>query len=198
MNFTASCLATAALALALGACSTVEVTDYSHLEPTMVLEDYFQGSLTAHGVVKDRSGRVIRMFNASIDADWDAGTGTLDEDFVFDDGEKQKRIWTLQTQGDGSYVGTAGDVVGNGRLTVAGNSVFLDYVLQIPYGNGTVDVRVDDRMYLLAPGVLINESRMTKFGLRVGSILLVILRSDLDATGALGPLSSRQIKSIAL
>ena len=34
-------------------------------------------------------------------------------------------------------------------------------------------------MYLVAPGVLINESEMSKFGVRVGSIQLVILRPDL-------------------
>ena len=51
----------------------------------------------------------------------------------------------------------------------------------MPYGDGTVDVRVDDRMYLLAPGVLLNESIMSKFGVEVGSILLVILRQDHQA-----------------
>ncbi len=175
-------LTTATLALALSACSTVKVSDYSDLKPAIVLDDFFNGSLSAHGVVKDRSGRVIRTFNASIDASWDAGTGTLDEDFIFNDGEKQRRVWRLQPQDDGSYIGTAGDVEGKGLLTHSGNSVFLDYVLQIPYGEGTVDVRVDDRMYLVSPGVLINESQMTKFGVRVGSILLVILRQALPMT----------------
>jgi hypothetical protein len=184
MKFTA-CLTTATLALALSACSTVEVSDYRDLKPAIVLDDFFSGSLSAHGVVKDRSGRVIRMFNASIDASWDAGTGTLDEDFIFNNGEKQRRVWKLQPQDDGSYIGTAGDVEGQGLLTQAGNSVFLDYVLQIPYGDGTVDVRVDDRMYLVSPGVLINESQMTKFGVRVGSILLVILRQDIPMTSGI-------------
>ena len=178
-------LTTAILALALSACSTVEVSDYSDLKPDLVLNDFFNGSLSAHGVVKDRSGRVIRIFNASIDASWDAGTGTLDEDFIFNDGEKQRRVWKLEPQDDGSYLGTAADVEGEGLLTQAGNSVFLDYVLQIPYGEGTVDVRVDDRMYLVSPGVLINESQMTKFGVRVGSILLVILRQDSPVTSGI-------------
>ena len=72
----------------------------------------------------------------------------------------------------------AGDVVGGGVMGVAGNSAFLDYVLRIAYGESTVDVRVDDRMYLVSPDVLVNESIMTKFGLRVGSLLLVILKQD--------------------
>jgi hypothetical protein len=160
----------------LGGCSSVSVEDYADRTPVFEVETFFDGPLTAHGVVKDRGGKVIRSFSATIDASWDDGVGTLDEDFIFDDGEKQKRIWTLRRQPDGSYIGTAGDVTGEGILTQAGNSVFLDYVLQVPYRGGTIDVRVDDRMYLLTRDLLINESKLRKFGLQVGELLLVIQR----------------------
>jgi hypothetical protein len=163
------------LILAAG-CSPVSVNDYSALQPRLVLEEFFSGQLTAHGVVKNRGGRVIRMFNADIQASWTDGVGTLDENFLFDDGERQRRVWTLTPNGDGSYRGEAGDVVGPGHLVGAGNSLFLDYVLRIPYGDSTVDVSVDDRMYLVSQNVLINESSMKKFGFRVGSIDLVIIR----------------------
>ena len=52
----------------------------------------------------------------------------------------------------------------------------MKYVLQIPYGNGSLNLSVDDRMYLTAPNVLLNESVMSKFGFRVGSIQLVIVK----------------------
>lgn len=157
-------------------CSGVAVTDYSDLEPRFIPSEFFDGRLSAHGVVMNRGGRAIRHFNADIQASWSDGVGTLDEDFVFDDGEQQKRIWTLTPDGQGGYTGTAGDVVGDGRLRYAGNAMFLDYVLRIPYGDGTIDVRVDDRMYLVNDTVLINESRLSKFGLNVGRILLTIIR----------------------
>ncbi|MCB1842473.1 MAG: DUF3833 domain-containing protein [Halioglobus sp.] len=164
-----------ALALLAG-CAGVTVEDYRGREPTLRLEAFFDGPLSAHGVVKNRSGRVIRSFNAEIAAYWEGDTGTLEEDFVFDDGEEQRRVWTLTRTGEGSYTGTAGDVVGEAALALAGNSLFMDYVLRIPYGDDSIDVRVDDRMYLVSPTVLINESVMSKFGVRVGSLLLVIER----------------------
>ena len=163
-------------ALSLAACSSVQVEDYAANSPALVPEDFFDGRLTAHGVIKDRGGRVIRRFNAEIKAYWEEGIGTLEEDFVFDDGEQQRRVWTLTPSGPGRYRGTAGDVVGEGDITVAGNSMFLDYVLRIPYGDGTLDLRIDDRMYLVDPDTLINESAMKKFGVEVGEILLVIVR----------------------
>jgi hypothetical protein len=162
----------------LAACSPVRVSDYRNFQPALSPETFFDGRLTAHGVVKNRSGRVIRIFNARIDARWEEGVGTLDEQFVFDDGERQRRVWRLESDGDGSWSGTAGDVVGTGVLNAAGNSLFLDYVLRIPYEGSTIDVKVDDRMYLVSPDVLINESTLSKFGVRVGSILLTIIRHD--------------------
>ncbi|MEZ5573028.1 MAG: DUF3833 family protein [Halioglobus sp.] len=166
---------TATLLSVLG-CASVQVTDYKDARPLLNVEQFFDGQLSAHGVVKDRGGRVIRHFNADIAAQWRDGVGTLTEDFVFDDGEQQRRIWTLTPMGDGRYRGTAGDVIGDAALQQSGNSVFLDYVLRIPYRDSDVDVHVDDRMYLVSPDVLMNESRLTKFGWEVGSLLLVITR----------------------
>jgi hypothetical protein len=160
----------------LAGCSSISVNEYADNTPRMVPEQFFNGQLTAHGVIKDRGGEVIRRFNADIKAYWAKGVGTLEEDFLFDDGETDRRVWTLTPQGPGRYLGTAGDVVGEGQVSVAGNSMFLDYVLRIPYGDGTLDLHIDDRMYLVSPDVLINESSMSKFGVRVGEILLVIQR----------------------
>jgi hypothetical protein len=162
--------------VALSACSNVRVSDYADKEPLFDVEQFFNGDLTAHGVVKDRGGRVTRHFNAHIAATWVDGVGTLVEDFVFDDGETQRRVWTLKPDGDGNYTGTAGDVVGVAKLQQAGNSLFLDYVLRIAYQGSELDLRVDDRMYLVSPDILINESVMSKFGWRVGNLVLVIAR----------------------
>lgn len=170
----ARCVSLAICAVLLSACASVSVEDYANNEPRLVAEQFFDGQLMAHGVVKDRGGKVIRYFNASIDASWRDGIGTLDERFVFDDGERQTRVWTLKPTGDGNYIATAGDVIGDGRMKVAGNSLFLDYVLRIPYDGDTLDLRIDDRMYLVSERVLLNESIMTKFGFEVGRIMLVI------------------------
>jgi hypothetical protein len=160
--------------IALSACSSVSVEDYAANNPQMVVEEFFNGKLLAHGIVKDRDGRVIRYFSATIDASWRDGIGTLDESFVFDDGEQQKRMWTLKPSADNHYIATAGDVIGEGKMKIAGNSVFLDYVLRVPYDGDSIDLRIDDRMYLVSERVLLNESIMTKWGFEVGSLMLVI------------------------
>ncbi|MDH3389274.1 MAG: DUF3833 domain-containing protein [Gammaproteobacteria bacterium] len=158
----------------IAGCSSISVEDYAANKPRLVAEEFFNGKLAAHGIVKNRGGKVIRYFSADINAYWVDGIGTLDEQFVFDDGERQTRVWKLNPSGSGSYIATAGDVVGEGSMQVAGNGVFLDYVLRIPYGDGTIDLHIDDRMYLVSDRILLNESIMTKWGFEVGEITLVI------------------------
>jgi hypothetical protein len=162
----------------ISACASVSVEDYSKNQPVMDVREFFDGNLSAHGIVKNRSGKVIRYFNASIIASWDDGIGKLDETFYFDDGEQQRRIWTLQPDDSGNFSGTANDVIGSSKLNVSGNSLFMQYILRIAYGDDTLDLQIDDRMYRISDKVVINESTMSKWGFEVGQIILVIEKTS--------------------
>jgi hypothetical protein len=149
-------------ALLLGGCASPSLEDYADRTPTLVPEQFFDGELSARGVVKNFSGEVIRTFDADITASWnDEGVGTLDEVFRFNDGEVQTRV-------------TAGDVVEPGTMRWRGNAIHMNYVLRVAYGDGTLDVRMDDWMYLITPDTLINETTMSKWGIDVGEVVLVI------------------------
>ena len=160
----------------LGGCSSSGLQEHGIAEPEMRPEDFFTGFLTAHGVIKDWQGGVARHFSADITACWSAGVGTLDESFVFDDGETQRRVWTLTPGEEATYVATAGDVVGDGTARWQGSAFFLDYTLRIELEDGPIDVHIDDRMYRVSERVLINQSKLKKFGFGVGEILLTIIR----------------------
>ena len=160
----------------LSGCASPKLDAYADRQPVLDPAQFFQGELYARGIVRNRAGEVIRTFDADIVASWDdQGVGTLDEVFRFDDGEEQIRIWTL-TPNEQGYLGTAGDVVGPAQMRFAGNAIHMNYVLRIPYRNGTIDVRMDDWMHLITPDTLINQTHMSKWGFRVGDVVLVIQR----------------------
>lgn len=166
------------LVLVLGGCAGPSLEDYQSGQPTLVPAQFFDGALTARGIVKNRSGQVIRTFDATIQGHWNAqGVGTLDEHFVFNDGEEQNRTWTL-TPADKGYRATAGDVVEPGHMEWSGNAIHMNYVLRVPYNDGTLDVRMDDWMYQVTPGTVINQTRMSKWGLDVGELVLVIQKHN--------------------
>jgi len=62
-------------------------------------------------------------------------------------------------------------------MFVAGNALFMKYVLQLAYNGGSLDVTVDDRMFLVTENRIINESIFSKFGIQVASVQLVIEKS---------------------
>lgn len=157
----------------LAACSSPPLETYANNKPALVLEDFFTGQLTAHGLVKNRSGKVTRYFTAEIRASWTRGVGTLDEKFQFDDGEIQYRIWTL-TPTAGGYLATAGDVQGAGKAQTRGNAMQMDYQLEVNYQGSPLVLSVEDWMWLIDDKTLLNESILRKWGFKVGSVQLVI------------------------
>lgn len=166
--------------IGLTACSNHSSSTES-LKPFIPLESFFNGKLTAQGLVKNRQGEITRTFHADINASWTAeGIGTLDEQFLFDDGEKQQRIWTLKRQDSQHYSATANDVEGEHLLTVTGRHLKMKYPLSIRYKNKPLTLSVDDRLYIVNDSTLLNESTLKKFGFKVGSILLVIQKQTND------------------
>ncbi len=161
----------ASLALLTG-CASVDVADYRAEQPTLDLRQYFNGDLNAWGMFQDRSGKVVKRFHVAMKASWQGEVGTLDEDFTYADGTKQKRVWTLTRQPDGSYIGRADDVVGEARGEVAGNALRWRYVLALPVDGKVYHVNFDDWMYLIDDKVMLNRSFMSKFGIELGQVTL--------------------------
>lgn len=160
--------------LLLTGCSSVDVNEYQGTEPQLNLKTFFDGKLKVYGMVQDFSGKMTRRFTADIDASWQGDTGVLDEVFYFDDGEQQTRIWTLNYLGNGEYTGTAGDVIGTAKGTTVGSVFRWQYELTIPYDGDTMNVKLDDWLYLITEDRLINRTSINKFGLEVGEITLII------------------------
>jgi hypothetical protein len=158
--------------MGLMACASPKPADYAAEKPVLDLREYFNGDIDAYGIFTDRSGQVVRRFVVTIKASWEGEKGVLEEDFVYSDGEKQRRVWTLIHQGDGKYIGTADDVVGEASGQVAGNAFQWSYVLRLPVGDRTYDVSFNDWMYLMSDKVMLNKATMSKFGIRLGEVTL--------------------------
>ncbi|ODS22771.1 hypothetical protein AB835_12355 [Candidatus Endobugula sertula] len=168
------CLSFISLILSVNGCSSNTISHYSDNLPKLDIKKFFEGKLIAKGIVKNFNGKVIRYFNADLDANWQGDTGILREVFYFNDGEVEYRNWTLRLKDMGHFIGTAEDVIGEASGDQKGNAIFMNYVLAIPYSDTTIEVSVDDKMYLVTPDTLINESYLYKYGIKVGEVVLTI------------------------
>ncbi|RTL38158.1 MAG: DUF3833 domain-containing protein, partial [Rhodocyclaceae bacterium] len=127
----------ALLSVGLTACASNGVEQYKAEQPALDLQHYLNGTLDAWGIFQGRSGEVKRRFHAVIEARWEGETGILDEHFQWSDGTTSRRVWTLKRQPDGSYRGTADDVIGEAVGEVAGNALRWRYVLALPVDGRT-------------------------------------------------------------
>lgn len=168
-------LAVLATIVVLSGCAGVSVNDYAGREPNFNPQAFFNGPLEAQGVVFSRSGKVRRHFTATIDAQWDDNGGSLDEVFIWSDGERQTRLWQFERVGERDYRGLAGDVDGSARMRFAGNAVNMNYRLRVPLSSGRViSVKMDDWLYQVDEQTLINVTEMSKFGFDVGRVVLTM------------------------
>lgn len=156
----------------LSACSTTDVSYYAQEKPVLDMQQYFNGTVDAWGMFQNRKGEIVKRFTVVMHCSWQGDVGTLDEDFTYSDGSKQKRVWTLRKQANGQYIGTAADVVGEAIGNVAGNALNWKYVLALPVDGHTYHVKFDDWMFLMDDQVMLNRAEMSKFGISLGEVTL--------------------------
>jgi hypothetical protein len=173
-----------ALALAmLAACTGKPSLDDPKLsERALDLEAFFSGRSVAHGQFQDVFGTVRRRFEVAVDGVWDGEVLTLTEDFVYEDGATERRVWRLTKTGpiteDQTWEGTAAGVQGVATGEERGDTFNWRYTidLPIPSADGSVDTlraSFDDWMWQLTDDRLMNRAYMSRLGVPLGEVIIV-------------------------
>ncbi|MGS2720918.1 DUF3833 domain-containing protein [Paraglaciecola aestuariivivens] len=150
---------------------------YQHTQPEFKLQAYFNGQVTAWGIVQDYSNKLSRRFCVDIIGTWQGNAGQLHETFYFNDGEKQIRIWQLKINEQGEVTGTADDVIGIARGQAQGAAFNWQYTLRVPVEDSVYNLFVDDWIYVLDEQRLMNRSYLKKLGVTVAEISLFFDKS---------------------
>jgi len=165
-------IAMASLCL-LQACAGPDVQHYAANTPVFDPVQFFAGQTEAWGMFQKRGGEVVKRFQVAITGTETAGKLRLEEHFRYDDGSTQERIWVLTRLADGSWLGSAGDVLGQAVGHAAGNTLNWRYTLLLPVDGKTYEMQMDDWMYQIDGDTMINRTSMSKFGLEVGQVTLL-------------------------
>ncbi len=171
-------LATAALAL-LAACTGKPNADDTLLSDRKLdLETFFVGEVVAKGQFQDLFGTVRRRFDVTVNGTWDGATLRLVEDFVYEDGSTEQRIWTLTKTGPDTWRGTAPGVEGVATGVERGDTFNWQYTIDLPVPSAdgpteTVRVTFDDWMWLLSEDRLLNRAYVKRFGADIGDVIII-------------------------
>ena len=158
--------------LLLTGCSAMKIDDFADTGPEFVPEEYFLGQTKAWGFFQDRFGTVRREFVVYIHGYMDGDVLVLDEDFVYADGEIDKRIWRIRYLGDGRYEGEADDIIGTAEGERRGKAMRWGYDFDLAVGDRTWRVTFDDWMLRQDEGVMINKTTVSKWGFTLGEVFI--------------------------
>ncbi len=153
-------------------CSFHSLDHYKDTKPEVDIKEFFNGQIKGWGVVQDWRGRVVARFDVVMIGSWDGDIGTLEEDFIYYDGKKQHRTWTITKHKDGTYHGTADDIIDQATGAQEGTAVNWKYQMDLPVDGTTYRLTFDDWMWQMHDGVLLNRSYLKKFGITVAELTL--------------------------
>lgn len=172
----------ALLVLVLAGCAGRPSLDGDKLSQQQLnLEEFFAGRSVAYGQFQDRFGNVSRRFTVDITGTWDGRVLKLVENFDYEDGSTEQRVWSLTKTGPDSWVGTAPGVVGQARGEENGDTFNWQYTIDLPLPDAsapsdappqTLRVTFDDWMWLLTDDRLLNRAYMKKFGVTIGEVII--------------------------
>lgn len=162
-----------AAVLALAGCTGKPALEDEKLSTrNLNLEEFFEGRTVAYGQFQDIFGTVRRRFEVEINGTWDGKTLTLVEDFVYEDGSTEQRVWTLLKTGADTWRGTAPGVIGEAFGEERGDAFNWRYTIDLPVPDGTLRVTFDDWMWLLTEDRLLNRAYMKRFGVDIGEVII--------------------------
>ncbi len=162
-------------------CSSMKPEDFVNKTPHFDLFQYFEGQTSAWGLFEDRFGKVRRQFQVTILGTRQDNLLTLDEQFIFDDGEEDQRIWRIRKTGENRYEGEADDVIGVATGIASGNALNWRYDLDLKVGDSTMRVHFNDWMFLQNGNVMINRAQVSKWGFDVGQVTLFFTKPAIAA-----------------
>jgi hypothetical protein len=150
-------------------CHTLKPESFAGAEPRFEPDKYFEGATRSWGVTEGRSGRPKSRFRTDMMGRREGpGDLVITQDFHFEDGRTQQRVWHIHRAGDHRYEATAGDVVGVGLGYAFGNTFHWEYTLALRPVNPLANVHMEHWMYLQADGeTMINRVLIRKLGVVV-------------------------------
>lgn len=158
----------------LSACSiSIEGDDYKSHQPEFNINEFFDGKVKAWGIVQNRSGELVQRFIVDINGSIQGESLVLDEtfDYGFGDGPK-KRIWTINKNADGSYVGRAGDIATDATGRSFGNAFNFVYEMDLELDDSTYRVTFDDWFWAFDEQQIMNRSYIKKFGIVMAEVTI--------------------------
>jgi hypothetical protein len=170
-RFLTASLLSAAIWSSLAGCSSLPPRAFAGREPRFEPDKFFTGRTESWGVFENRAGDPQRRFRTFAQGHREGAVVVLSQEFQYDDGSSQHRLWHIRRLDEHHYEGTATDVVGVARGEAYGNAFQWDYTVALKPGNFLFNVHLHQWMYLQGNGhEMVNRATISKFGVEIAQV----------------------------
>jgi Protein of unknown function (DUF3833) len=166
-------------ALPLAACASVPLPP-ANPGPPITLLQAFQGRTTGRGHFRVWLTGDERRFTArlkgTVTGREGARTLTVVEDFIYDDGQKDRLTWVFRETGPGRWTGRREDTVGEAVVIEEDGLIRLTYTADFRSPSGVTRLGFEDILYGRPDGSIVNDAVVSRAGIPVGAVRFVIRR----------------------
>ncbi|MEI6097639.1 MAG: DUF3833 family protein [Alphaproteobacteria bacterium] len=166
-----------AISLALAACASTPPAPPPPTEP-ITLISAFQGHRTGTGQFRvwltGDQRRFTAVLNGRVKGQAGARTLTVTEDFVYEDGQKDRLTWVFVETGPGTWSGKREDTVGEATVIEQGGQIRLTYTADFRSLTDVTRLGFSDLIYGRPDGTIINDGIVSRAGFPVASVRFVI------------------------
>lgn len=149
---------------AISGCASLKPSAFAGATPTFEPVAWFTGPTRSWGVIENRAGEPKSRFHTQLVGRPDGDGIVLTQNFTFEIGRHQTRVWHLKRKSAHRYEATAADVIGPAIGEARGNAFHWSYTLQLKPGNPLSRVHMNDWMYLTSDDTMVNRVVMSRLG----------------------------------
>ena len=147
------------------------------------LTRFFEGRSEAWGIFEDRFGAVKRRFRIALEGRWSGTRFELFEHVRVADGEEERRLWVIEPDSSGQgFVGRCDDALSDAIGTISPGLATMTYEFRLKLKGRTIDLTFHDRFIPVDGGGLLNRTRVSKWGVKVGEVTAFFRRTGDDSS----------------
>jgi len=162
----------------------MKIESVAKTTPVFDFCSYFLGRASASGWFADRFGNVRRHFSGEFTGRHEGEDFILDEVLAYTDGVTDKRTWRVTIDQQGNFRARSDSLVGEASGQLLGNTLNLKYSMNVDLANGKRWLMdMNDWMFLQPDGSLHNYTRVSKWGIHLGTVSTQYIRLDQASQG---------------
>lgn len=167
------CFLTGALAATAGlaGCASAPPAPRGATRP-VTLDQAFLGARRGQGHFRVWLTGEERRFSAALNGRLSNSGNrlTVVEDFVYDDGQKDRLTWVFDRAGPGRWTGRREDTVGLAEVVEQDGQIRLRYTADFKSLSGVTRLGFADLIYLRDDGLIVNDGIVSRAGIPVAGV----------------------------